>query len=302
MSESRKQSPRDLRAFRHLYLDALEMGDLEAVAALWQEASHNPELERVLTKLGEELYTQEAAVADLGQEVRAVLRLHQEGKGEQALRQARQAMAAARRLQPLPDRPEVAVWLNMLAALWLTEGQFALAEEHLLAALAIGRHVWEPNHPNLVRCLHNLALLYDQQGKPVEAERDYRRALALLGPDQVEMAVILSNLGSLCAAQGRLEEAEEMLWQSIELRGRSSGEDHPDLVVTLRKLAAVLVRQGRPAAARILQRRAEDILGKAGVLGAARSRHAARTAGETGSGLPADVTLHGGQRYARGQG
>ena len=49
MKEPRNHLPRDLEALR--YLDALNAGDLEAVSALWEEASHDPELERMLAEL-----------------------------------------------------------------------------------------------------------------------------------------------------------------------------------------------------------------------------------------------------------
>jgi hypothetical protein len=49
MNEPRKLLSRDLKALR--YLDALNAGDLEAVSALWQEASHDPELEGMLAEL-----------------------------------------------------------------------------------------------------------------------------------------------------------------------------------------------------------------------------------------------------------
>ena len=49
MSEPRSHLARDLEAMR--YLDALDAGDLDAVAALWEDASHDPELERRLTEL-----------------------------------------------------------------------------------------------------------------------------------------------------------------------------------------------------------------------------------------------------------
>ncbi len=49
MKEPRNHLPRDLKAVR--YMDALNTGDLEAVSALWEEASHDPELERVLAEL-----------------------------------------------------------------------------------------------------------------------------------------------------------------------------------------------------------------------------------------------------------
>jgi hypothetical protein len=49
MKEPRKHLPLDLKALR--YLDALNAGDLEAVSTLWEEASHDPELERMLVEL-----------------------------------------------------------------------------------------------------------------------------------------------------------------------------------------------------------------------------------------------------------
>ena len=49
MKEPQNHLPRDLKAVR--YMDALNAGDLEAVSALWEEASHDPELERMLVEL-----------------------------------------------------------------------------------------------------------------------------------------------------------------------------------------------------------------------------------------------------------
>jgi hypothetical protein len=49
MNEPREHLATDLKALR--YLDALDTGDLEAAYLLWDEASHDPELERVLAEL-----------------------------------------------------------------------------------------------------------------------------------------------------------------------------------------------------------------------------------------------------------
>jgi hypothetical protein len=49
MKEPRKHLPGDLKALR--YLDALNAGDLEAVFDLWEEAFHDPVLERMLAEL-----------------------------------------------------------------------------------------------------------------------------------------------------------------------------------------------------------------------------------------------------------
>jgi hypothetical protein len=54
MKQSRRHLPGDLKALR--YLDALNAGDLEAVACLWEAAADDPELERMLTEIDEALF------------------------------------------------------------------------------------------------------------------------------------------------------------------------------------------------------------------------------------------------------
>lgn len=57
MIEPPHHLPRDLQALR--YLDALQAGDLEAVAALWEEASPDPVLEARLAELDDALFAEE---------------------------------------------------------------------------------------------------------------------------------------------------------------------------------------------------------------------------------------------------
>ena len=61
MNEPKSDLARDLKALQ--YIDALHARDLEAVAALWDEASRDPELERVLAELEGALF---AAASNLG--------------------------------------------------------------------------------------------------------------------------------------------------------------------------------------------------------------------------------------------
>jgi hypothetical protein len=56
MKASREHLPADLKAIR--YLDALDAGDLEVVSALWEEASRDPELERLLGELDGALFVE----------------------------------------------------------------------------------------------------------------------------------------------------------------------------------------------------------------------------------------------------
>jgi hypothetical protein len=59
MNAPRDRLARDLQALR--YLGALNAGDLETVAALWGEASRDPELERILAELDGALFVESAA-------------------------------------------------------------------------------------------------------------------------------------------------------------------------------------------------------------------------------------------------
>ncbi len=66
------------------------------------------------------------------------------------------------------------------------------------------------------------ARLYYQKGEYAEAERLYRRSLAIrekaLGPDHPDVATSLDNLAELYQAQGKYAEAEPLLQRSLAIR------------------------------------------------------------------------------------
>ena len=66
------------------------------------------------------------------------------------------------------------------------------------------------------------ARLYYQKGEYAEAERLYRRSLAIrekaLGPDHPDVATNLDNLAELYQAQGKYAEAEPLLQRSLAIR------------------------------------------------------------------------------------
>ncbi len=69
--------------------------------------------------------------------------------------------------------------------------------------------------PRYATTLNNLAFLYYAQGRYVEAEPLYQRALAIrenaLGPEHPDVATSLNSLAKLYQAQGRNEDAERLL-------------------------------------------------------------------------------------------
>ncbi|KAF7910010.1 uncharacterized protein EAF01_003728 [Botrytis porri] len=99
---------------------------------------------------------------------------------------------------------------------WLTQRrllQHAIRQDFFIedAKVDIDELYWE---------FHNLGILYSDQGKLVEAEVMYRRALEgkekALGPDHTSTLDTVNNLGVLYKNQGKLAEAEVMYRRALE--------------------------------------------------------------------------------------
>ena len=90
--------------------------------------------------------------------------------------------------------------------------------------------------------LNNLAGLYRNQGKYIEAEPLYKQALAVdekaLGPDHPETATDLNNLAGLYESQGKYDEAVDAFKKALSIQ--------PGSRKTLEALGETLQRAGRP--------------------------------------------------------
>ena len=75
--------------------------------------------------------------------------------------------------------PRRALTLNNLGGLLATRGDFAQAEQMQRAALATMEKVFGEQHPDTAAVLTSLALALDNQGKIVEAEATYQRAVEI---------------------------------------------------------------------------------------------------------------------------
>jgi tetratricopeptide (TPR) repeat protein len=68
--------------------------------------------------------------------------------------------------------------------------------------------------------IHSLGFLYAGQGKLVEAEQMYQRALQgkekAWGPDHTSTLSTVNNLGNLYADQGKLVEAEQIYQRALQ--------------------------------------------------------------------------------------
>jgi tetratricopeptide (TPR) repeat protein len=97
-----------------------------------------------------------------------------------------------------------------------------------------------------------------------ESEPIYRRVIDLFerrlasGDSKAEydIAINLNNLGAVCQATDRLEEAETLYRRALAIKETLLGADHPDVAVTLNNRALLLKQQGNPAEAATMYKRA----------------------------------------------
>ncbi|NCR01945.1 MAG: tetratricopeptide repeat protein, partial [Microcystis aeruginosa L211-11] len=107
-----------------------------------------------------------------------VIQLYQQGKYNEAIPLAEQALAIIK--QQLGDNhPLTAQSLNNLALLYKSQGRYSEAEPLYKQALAIRKQQLGDNHPLTAQSLNNLAALYESQGRYSEAEPLYKQALAI---------------------------------------------------------------------------------------------------------------------------
>jgi len=116
---------------------------------------------------------------------------------------------------------------------------------------------------------HSLGNLYLDQGKLVEAEAMYLRALEgcekALGPDHTLTLGTINSLGTLYTKQGKLAEAETMYFRALEGCEKVFGSDHTSTLATINNLGTLYTFQGKPAESEAMYLRAlegcEKVLG-----------------------------------------
>jgi tetratricopeptide (TPR) repeat protein len=117
--------------------------------------------------------------------------------------------------------------------------------------------------------LHNLGLLYANQGKLAEAEKMYERALQgkeeALEASHTSTLDTVNNLGNLYADQGKLAEAEKMYERALHGYEEVLGASHTSTLNTVNNLGVLYADQGKLAEAEKMYERAlhgyEEALG-----------------------------------------
>jgi CHAT domain-containing protein/Tfp pilus assembly protein PilF len=222
------------QALRTLRAEYDRIGDSQAA---------RPLVERALT-LAEG--TRSAAPLDVAKVRRDLARILQRGREyasavthyEQAAGVFEAALGA--------DHPATAdVWTN-LAATYAWLGQRAKAEALAQRALEVSEKALGPEHPQVAWCLITLANLREDAQDFERGEELLHRALAIVDKTQganLQMAVVLNNLGSQLIARQQFEKADEILRRSLQIQEDYREED-VGLAITLQNLG-VTARQRR---------------------------------------------------------
>jgi tetratricopeptide (TPR) repeat protein len=176
--------------------------------------------------------------------------------------EARERALAIRRKTLGENHPRTALSYNHIATLLRDQGRYREAEAFFQKALAIRLEVLGKDHPDIAISYDTEASNLNAQGRFKEAEALGRKALALyrkvLGENHLDAATCSSSVAANLNAQGRYQEAEELYLRSAAAflasrlqiaasgleRTAKASEQSP-----LLRLAALLARNGRPAAA-----------------------------------------------------
>ncbi|HSF69863.1 MAG TPA: tetratricopeptide repeat protein [Nitrospira sp.] len=140
----------------------------------------------------------------------------------------------------------------------LHEGRLADAERLLTAALEQAEK-YGLDDLRVADAANDLAVVYANSGKPLEAELLFGRALAIgekgLGPDHPGVGATIQNLGILYATQERYREAEPLLKRSLAINLKEYGGKHVRTALSLKTLSSFYAIQGQMGEAeRLIQK------------------------------------------------
>jgi serine/threonine protein kinase/tetratricopeptide (TPR) repeat protein len=139
-------------------------------------------------------------------------------------------------------------------------GQFANAESHLRAAMALDQTLYGAAHPELAVDQMQLAVTLHAAGRLDEAESLYRQSMQIrtkaFGPDARELADSINGLAAVARDRGNLAEADELFSRALAIRRKALGEEHRLVASDMDQLAVVREKSGRFAEAEDLDLRA----------------------------------------------
>ncbi len=148
--------------------------------------------------------------------------------------------------------------LTNLAAVFKDTQQHESARQLYESVLKTAESALGPDHTMVAWILDGLGDVRLAQKEPTAALYAYRRALSIkeqtLGPNDWEVAVTLDKMSVFYSVLGRRDDAEPLLWRSIEIRAAVVGQGSPTLAKHYISLGTLNAAQRRyPEAERLLR-------------------------------------------------
>lgn len=170
------------------------------------------------------------------------------------------------------DSPDEALVLDILVEARWQAGRAAVPDTRQLAERAVATKLRQfgEDHDETVRSLRNLANVLEGVGEPDDAERTYRRLMAidgrLHGPRSPQVANALVDLASLAMVTAHFDESRRLYEGALDIYVEAWGNDHARVGLVLNNLGNLLYRIGDYAGSERYYRRAlatkERVLGK----------------------------------------
>jgi CHAT domain-containing protein/Tfp pilus assembly protein PilF len=174
--------------------------------------------------------------------------LREHGKAAEATALAQEAVRVAQATYG-PDRPQIALSLNLLGLLLKEQEKFADAETDLRSALAINVKVYGQQSRDVATILNNLADLYRVEGKYGDGEKLFLQALSIhekiLGPNDPAVATDANNLAVLYIAEGKYADAEPLYRRATAIDEKALAPGDDGLAKDYNNLADLEAKQGK---------------------------------------------------------
>ena len=148
------------------------------------------------------------------------------------------------------EHPKLAAVLQSQAMILTRIGDHAGSEAANREALRLTEQAYGPDSPRLAYMLNDLGVSACERGRFAEAEANYRRAIdlrvAAFGREHMLVTTVLYNLGSCLHQQDeRRTEAGELFAETLAIRERLVGPEHPKVAFPLLGLGDLAADTGR---------------------------------------------------------
>ncbi|MFO0856202.1 MAG: serine/threonine-protein kinase [Phycisphaerales bacterium] len=152
------------------------------------------------------------------------------------------------------DQPLVAAGLRQsLASVYRELGLLDAAAPLQIAAFTTRKDILGEDHPETLRSMNNLGMLYEYQGDLSQAEQYLRGSMEksrrVLGNDDPITLAAISNLAYMLEDKGDLADAEPLYREALEGRRRVLGKDSNETLMSVNNLGYLIMSQGKSAEA-----------------------------------------------------